>query len=259
MKSRILNKYQQVLDRVEAAVNPPAGLIPLGTLDQGNIRYPLVKVTLGMGNAKRVLISAGIHGDEPAGVEALCAFLERKLYAPFLHKWEMHILPCINPTGYEIGTRENHAGEDLNRQFKLDRPNVEVACVQSVFETGPFDLDLELHEDVDSPGYYLYQKDLSPTLSDLGRRILDAVEPVMPLDGSEEIEDMPADRGLLARLKPPDEMEWWPMALYAYKMQCRHMFTMETSCQFPMKQRVEAHLKAVETALSEFPGKPETV
>jgi hypothetical protein len=254
MEPRVLEKYQRVLDRVRDAMNPVGTVSTLGTLEWASTPYPLLKVTLGAGNSKKALISAGIHGDEPAGVEALCSFLEQKHYKPLLDEWELHILPCINPTGYERNTRENHAGADLNRLFKNDRPNPEVAAVQTVFAEGPFDLDLELHEDVDSPGYYLYQKDLVGPHSALGRRILDTVEGVMPLNLDEEIEEVPAERGLLVRLKEPDEMEWWPMALYAFVKGCRQMFTMETSCLFPMEKRIHAHLTAIQTALREYPA-----
>lgn len=255
MESGVLEKYQRVVDRVRAALNPAGQVDTLGKLGWGSTSYPLLRVTLGRGNPKKALISAGIHGDEPAGVQALCAFLERKKYQPFLDEWELTLLPCINPTGYEMNTRENHASEDLNRLFKIPRPNPEISAVQAVFEEGPFDLDLELHEDVDSPGYYLYQKDLVEPHSALGRRILDAVETVMPLNPDEEIEEVPAERGLLVRLKEPDEMEWWPMALYAFVKGCGQMFTMETSCLFPMEQRVEAHLTALHTALRDYPAK----
>lgn len=253
MESAVLEKYQRVLDRVRAAMNPVGRVETLGTLDWGATSYPFLKITLGHGPQK-ALLSAGIHGDEPAGVEALCTFLEQKRYEPFLEEWEFHILPCINPTGFEMNTRENHAGEDLNRLFKHDRPNPEVTAVQKVFDEGPFDLDLELHEDVDSPGYYLYQKDRVTPHSPLGRRILSAVEEVMPLNLAEEIEEVPAERGLLVRLKEPDEMEWWPMALYAFVRGCNQIFTLETACRFSLEQRVAAHLTAIQTALLEYPA-----
>ena len=185
-------------------------------------------------------------------METLCRFLEQKLYIPFLDEWEFHILPCINPTGFELHTRENADNIDLNRLFRQNRPCTEVAYVQDALDSASFDLDLELHEDVDSPGYYLYQKETTEPPSLLGRWVLDAVAPVMPLNLDSKIEDMSAERGLLARLSGPDEMEWWPMAIYAIVQQCRRVFTMETSPQFSMDTRVQAHLKGVQTALERY-------
>lgn len=76
----------------------------------------------------------------------------------------------------------------------------------------------------------------------------------MPLNDLPEIEEMPADRGLLSRLSDPQDMAWWPMAVYAYARGCRRVFTLETATGFPMETRVQAHRSAIETALSEFDG-----
>ena len=223
----------------------------MDTLPAKNREYPLIKIVLGKGNPRRILISGGIHGDEPAGVETICAFLEDKLYKNFLNDWEFTILPCINPSGFEAGTRNNQDDIDLNRMFKETTVPQEVDFVKAILDQ-PYELDLELHEDVDSPGYYLYQKDQSADLSPLGRAILDRVESIHPLNLAEEIEEMTADRGLLGRLSEPDEMEWWPMALYAYTQGCSHVFTLETSPALPMDVRVKAHLLAIQTVLQQM-------
>ena len=138
---------------------------------------------------------------------------------------------------------------DLNRVFKELSPPAEVVFAQELYDL-PYDLDIELHEDVDSSGYYLYQKENEP-VSDLGRNMLNAVSEIMEINLDEEIEEMPAERGLLARLSGPEEMEWWPMAIYAYARGCQKAFTLETAARFPIETRVRAHLKALAIALSE--------
>ena len=75
------------------------------------------------------------------------------------------------------------------------------------------------------------------------------MEPIHPLNLAEEIEEVPADRGLLSRLSEPEDMEWWPMALYAYTRGCGHVITLETSPALPMDVRIKAHLRAIQTAL----------
>ena len=248
MKQSPIRNFDDIVTRLKASLNPVGELTLVDTLPAGKREYPLIKIVLGKGNPRRILISGGIHGDEPAGVETLCAFLENKLYENFLEDWEFTLLPCINPSGFELGTRNNRDDIDLNRMFRETAVPLEVDFVKTVLDR-PYDLDLELHEDIDSPGYYLYQKDQSSELSSLGRAILDRVKSVHPLNLAEEIEEMPADRGLLGRLSEPDEMEWWPMALYAYTRGCSHVFTLETSPGLPMNVRVKAHLMAIQTAL----------
>ena len=254
MKQPPVRNFNDIVDRLRASLNPVGELTEVDTLPGGNREYPLIKIIVGKGNPRRILISGGIHGDEPAGVETICAFLENRLYKDFLENWEFTLLPCINPSGFEAGTRNNQDDIDLNRMFKETTTLWEVDFVKTVLDQ-PYDLDLELHEDVDSPGYYLYQKDQSTELSSLGRAILDQVESIHPLNLAEEIEEMPADRGLLGRLSEPDEMEWWPMALYAYTRGCSHVFTLETSPALPMDVRVKAHLLAIQTALEQMEGK----
>jgi hypothetical protein len=229
-------------------------LTEVDTISTGYQDYPLIKIVLGRGNPRRVLISGGIHGDEPAGVETICTFIENKLYKNFLSDWEFTLLPCINPSGIEAGTRNNKDDIDLNRKFRENQVPREVAFVKNALDQ-PYDLDLELHEDIDSPGYYLYQKDQTTDLSSLGRTILDRVESIHPLNMAEKIEEVPADRGLLSRLSEPDEMEWWPMALYAFTRGCSHVLTLETSPALPMDVRIKAHLLAIQTALEYLEGK----
>ncbi|MFQ5483093.1 MAG: M14 family metallocarboxypeptidase, partial [Nitrospinaceae bacterium] len=196
------------MDRLKKAVGT-TGFHSLAVLKTPTGQYPLVRTILGEGNQKRVLITAGIHGDEPAGVETILHLIETRALEPFLEDWEITLAPCINPTGFEAGTRENHLGQDLNRLFKTAAPPLEVTTVQSLF-IHPFHLDVELHEDVDASGFYLYQKERNNPISDLGRKVLAAVSSLVPLNPAPEIEGMPAEDGLISRLSDPEEMDWWP-------------------------------------------------
>ena len=159
MKQPLIRDFNDIVARLKSSLNPVGKLTKVDTLFTPNRDYPLIKIVLGKGNPRRILISGGIHGDEPAGVEAICVFLESSLYKNFLKDWEFTLLPCINPSGFEAGTRNNQDDIDLNRKFRESQVPREVTFVKNILDQ-PYDLDLELHEDVDSPGYYLYQKDL---------------------------------------------------------------------------------------------------
>ena len=252
MSPERLRDYGQILTRLEAAVSGPGSLDSLGSIVSPAGTYPLQKIVLGQGGKHRVLISAGIHGDEPAGVEAVCAFLERKAFAVHLEDWEMMLVPCINPYGYEHGTRENGNGMDLNRMFKSERPQEEVRLMQSIFET-PFDLTLELHEDFESGGYYFYHSGEPGLIDRLPAKILERVARVMPLNLDAEIDGSSAGGGVIDRAPNPENMDWWPMALFARSRGARYCLTLETAPAFPMEIRVEAHLAALNAALEHFP------
>ena len=91
------------------------------------------------------------------------------------------MLPCINPYGYEYGIRENHDEKDLNRLFKETQSVTEVSFAQSVLSI-PFELTIELHEDNESSGYYLYQKGVDAKDDKIGFKIIDAIKNIMPIN-----------------------------------------------------------------------------
>ena len=72
--------YLKFVNRLRKALNHDAQISTLGHIKFATNEYPFQKILLGGRNPRRVLISAGIHGDEPAGVESVCAFLESGRY-----------------------------------------------------------------------------------------------------------------------------------------------------------------------------------
>ena len=157
--------YREVVEAVNRATReiPSLRAVELGAVQTAEERYPFYHLTLkgaktGNSTTRAVYIGGGIHGDEPGGVWAVLEFLKRYPSLPDLYqRFEFTILPCTNPFGYEHGTRENAAGIDLNRQFKNPSPPVEVHCVKKAVAERSFLLAMEFHEDIDTPGFYLYE------------------------------------------------------------------------------------------------------
>ena len=52
----------------------------------------------------RIYISAGIHGDEPAGPLAALRLLQENRWPEHA---EIFLLPCLNPVGFTLNQREN--------------------------------------------------------------------------------------------------------------------------------------------------------
>ena len=187
------------------------------------------------------------YGDLNA--ETICSFLENSRYEVHLDQWEITILPCINPYGFENDTRENHDNQDLNRLFKDQLPPLEVQLAKSTFKPSYFDITIELHEDSDSHGYYLFQKSNQPNGLEIGFKIIGALKEIIPINFDEIIESMPAEKGVIHRIKDIEEMAWWPMAGYSLAMKSGHCLTLETPTQLAMSTRVSAHLVALDQAL----------
>jgi len=95
----------------------------------------------------RVVVTAGVHGIEPAGPAAVLLFLEQFLATPLRHEGvEVTALPLVNPVGYHARTRGNAERIDLNRSFGTGSgaPR-EVELVRAGLAGERFDLGIDLH------------------------------------------------------------------------------------------------------------------
>jgi predicted deacylase len=195
---------------------------------------------------RRIYISAGIHGDEPAGPLAALQLLRENHWPGDDALW---LCPCLNPSGFPLNRRENSGGIDLNRDYR-HRQSAEVrAHVQWLRQQPDFDLVLCLHEDWESRGFYLYElnPDHRPSLAE---SIIEAVAAVCPVDQSPVIEDRPAQNGIIRPVFNPMDRPQWPEALYlAGQNKTRLSYTFEAPSDFPMATRVAALATAVRAAL----------
>ena len=247
MNPAVLREYAHLIQRVRSAVSEDCDAsLHLHEITAPGRTYALMRVILGSGAPHRVLLSAGIHGDELAGAQALCEWLESHAYTKFLRRWDITILPCLNPWGYEHGMRENGDRRDLNREFNSPHPPQEVRFVQSVLQQR-FDLSLELHGDEDSAGYYLYET-VQPG-RDLGHRVLEQIRTIMPVNLDAMIDGKSANGGIIARPLEPGTHSWWPMARYGFGQGIPCSLTLEAG-RSALKRQIQAHLQAIEAALS---------
>lgn len=240
-------EYSTLVKLVHSAVSRDRGAeLFLHKITAEGETYELMRTVHGRGAPRRVLLSAGIHGDELAGVETLSEFLQTRASAKFVQRWEITVLPCINPWGYEHDTRENCDTYDLNREFNSMHAPQEVLFVQSVLRER-FDLSVELHSDSDSTGYYLYET--SQPGVEIGHRILDRVHFSMPINLESKIDGKSANAGVIMRHREPGNLAWWPMAVYGFAHGVPCSLTLEAG-ESALAIQVQAHLSAIEAALS---------
>lgn len=248
--------YDDLIERFRAAAQAPsARLLKLGEFESGGKTYPMFVVELGSPGPGRagVMIAAGIHGDESAGVEAAVRFVEtRASDRSLLSCFHFAVFPCNNPTGWERNTRENASGIDLNRQFAVRRPQPEVELIMRGLQGRCFDLVFEMHEDVDSPGFYMYE--IAESSSDhVGEEIVRTVASMdCPINSSDVIEGMPAHGGIIRRsinIKRFRKTRL-PQAIYTYRTCGGHVITLEPpASRLPFEERVTVELAALEVAL----------
>lgn len=196
---------------------------------------------------RRVYLSAGIHGDEPAGPLALERLLTEDRWPAGL---ALTLCPCLNPTGFPNATRENAAGLDLNRDY-LHPKTAEIRDHVAWLDRQPaYDLTLCLHEDWEAHGFYLYElnPDGRPSLAEV---IVAAAGEVCPIDSSPLIDGRETDApGIIRPAIDPASRPEWPEAFYLLHHKTRLSYTLESPSDWPMVARVNALVAGVRAALA---------
>ncbi len=194
---------------------------------------------------KNVYLSAGIHGDEPAGPLAMRQLLAEDRWPVDLSLW---VCPCLNPTGLARNTRENADGIDLNRDYRHLQTE-EVRAHVGWLEAQPtFDLSLCLHEDWEAHGFYVYE--VNPNqLPSFAETIVAAVAQVCPIEQAALIDDWQAAAGIIRPAVNPAERPQWPEALYLRTHKTQLGYTLEAPSDFPLPTRVAALVTGVRAVL----------
>ena len=233
-----MRDYSEVTERLKDLKVP---IEQIGTV----YNYPIHQIRLAspMLKSRQVLITGGMHGDEPAGVEAVLQFLARD-NTELLKKFSFLIVPCINPYGYVHNTRETHNGIDINRSFETGGV-AEVAIIKKALGETQFSFAIDFHEDCDATGFYLYEgkrdeKYIGPELANVAK----AIGPIDPEDPGEDAPDLAEGVYKVAT-------SWGTQGLTPYLLlfHSEHVIISETPTVWQLEQRVALHLTILDTAL----------
>jgi predicted deacylase len=239
---------QKVLREMEKAVagkNWVSDIVPLdsSTADQ---RLNFIAYRRSAESARnRVYLSAGMHGDEPAGPLAALQLLQEDRWPADAAIW---LCPCLNPTGFPLNRRENFRGIDLNRDYRHLQSGEVRAHVNWLEEQPPFDISLCLHEDWESHGFYVYELNPDQRAS-LARGIVEAVAKVCPIEHAPVIDNWPAENGVIRPRVNPAERPQWPEAIHLITHKTRLGYTLEAPSEFPLATRVAALVTGVRAVM----------
>ena len=245
--------YDEVVARVVAASDDPQLTLtrhPVAELGLDLLRVDVVPRAPAVAH---VGLFGGVHGDEPAGVLTLLEFLEERHWAdhPAI---AFSVLPCLNPTGFTLGTRENADGIDINRTY--DRDEVpEVRTLRAMVKHDAFDAFIDAHEDPEEDGFYVYA-----FLEDRAwhPEIVEAVAERGPVTGKSEVDETPVEAGLISvgedRSREEAFQEYmedgdWPLPFYLYSCGMRSGMTTETPGQVELTTRIAMQHAARERLL----------
>ena len=191
-------------------------------------------------------LSAGLHGDEPAGPLAALELLRLNRWPPDADLW---LCPCLNPAGFPLNRRENASGMDLNRDYRhLATPEVK-AHVAWLARQPRFDTCVGLHEDWEAQGFYLYELNKGARAS-RAEKIIEAVARVCPIEESTTIEGRPAVHGCIRPGLDPAVRPQWPEAFYLIQNKTPLSYTLEAPSDFHLPVRIQALVTAVQTIMA---------
>ena len=197
----------------------------------------------------QLYVSAGIHGDEPAGTEALLAWAEKNY--KLLSKIPLVIYPCLNPWGLIENSRLNVKGKDLNRSWDKSG-EVIISEVIKRSEGARFSLAINLHEDYDANGIYLYEPPHGKKRDDLANKILSSGRKYIPIDTRKKIEGRWARNGVIRPAASSLPKEGLPEAAFLQKFRSDRTFVFETPSEYDLRIRVQAQVAMLERAISEI-------
>lgn len=151
-------KYKQVRDYgiLSRKLKGRSDITVLGTVRYDEAEYPLYDIYINNNADSDVFIFGGVHGNEPAGVQAALQLADL-LYN--FHGFNFHIIPVVNPWGWQFNCRYNGMGVDINRDFGNYRNiSQEAEIIMSSFRKYKAAVVFDLHESY-SQNYYVYVYD----------------------------------------------------------------------------------------------------
>jgi hypothetical protein len=168
----------------------------------------------------RVVVTSGIHGDEPGGPNAVLKLFQTLVPEQLRHLPAMWVLPLLSFEAYDGETREA-GGQDLNRAWDDKKVPAYMQAVRDYLKTSPPSVFLDLHEDpkpeVEDP--YCFRSSSAPGI----------------------ITDLADAFGL--ETKKPD----YPGSITAFvdSLGCKQAATIESPESWPLVRRVTFHKRVV--------------
>ena len=200
----------------------------------------------GGGDRVRIGFFAGIHGDEPAGVEALLRWMQTLARQPDLIRgYDLFFYPVCNPGGWEKGHRLSAGGLDLNREFWRDSAAWEVRTLEREIRGQQLHGLVSLHSDDTSDGVYGFVRGAVLTRA-LLEPALDAAEKFLPRNQNRIIDGFPAEGGIVSQcydgvLTSPPDIDPLPFEII-----------LETPGRAELTAQVDAFVAALDAILDHY-------
>jgi Succinylglutamate desuccinylase / Aspartoacylase family len=238
----------------------------IARVSYGDASWPILCVRPTRWEATRptVLISGGVHGDEPAGVHAALAFLADG-QREFSDVLQFVFFPCVNPSGFDADTLETESGANLNRLFGIKSTQPEVRAIEDWLHIHArrFLMTFDLHEvrrdyvgegflEKDNPrAAYMYET-VSDDSDRIGRLMIEALPPSRPVCDWPTIYDDVNEVGVISypeACRNTIYAKETTFDAFVSRRYTGHSFTLETPTEWSLSDRIDTHLTFLKTAL----------
>lgn len=197
----------------------------------------------------KILVNAGIHGNEPAGVSYIMNFVEHLAKHPDTYRSvAMDIIPMVNPWGWAHDNRFNRDGFDINRDFSTFHSQ-EAKIIADFLKNKQYDLMLDLHEDPSARGFYVIQYGTDDKT--ISEEVVDTIKKLgYPIEENVSIVILKTENGII----DAPMLGLWYMRFtgqltitnYYRLNNSRRVYTIETPTSLPMEDRLIIQRTAVE-------------
>jgi len=229
----LVRKNGWKIKKIAESADMPVYEVFSGKEDSGNLVY----------------ISAGIHGDEPASVWALYSWFEMQFERN--HKLSFLIYPCLNPYGLINNIRFDSDGDDLNRSWGTAEKSL-ICQIIGRTKHLRFSMAINLHEDYDASGIYLYESLCGKMRDHLGLDILASGSKDIPIDSRKKIEGRWSKNGIIRPSPSSLPKEGLPEAVFLQQGLAKRTFVLETPSEYDLRLRIKAQVAMIQKATSKF-------
>jgi len=206
--------------------------------------YDVLGIRSLLKNGPVTYLSAGIHGDEPAGVWGMLEWCEENL--DYLKRAAWFIFPCLNPWGLVENQRCAPSGKDLNRSFQT-KTDATITGWKQFIGSKRFTHAITLHEDFDARGIYAYQLG-GESLSTL-KTTLTYCSPIIPLEARPVIDNMAVKSGIIRLFNKPGNISGLPEARCLFAHHTKQVYIFESPSEYSFYDRVKVHKTFLENML----------
>lgn len=154
----IKRSYQDDVITQMTSLKPYFTVQQYGALSIDEQRYPLFafKSKNWSKDKSTVLVTGGVHGYETSGIQGALRFLFNEADSAnnqsYSNTFNILVVPCVSPWGFETINRWNHNAVDPNRSFYPNSPAQESALLMAFMDSVDTNIiaHIDLHETTDT-------------------------------------------------------------------------------------------------------------